>query len=74
VGSCGTFRIYKGRSFLDSEGIKWMEHKADNPHPPGAKVKNGGAIPPSPNMSSWQRDFNELNIGISLPLPYFKEV
>lgn len=50
MGSYGMFRIHRGKSFLDSVGIRWMEHKADHPHPPGAMVKNGEAIPASPNV------------------------
>jgi hypothetical protein len=35
-----------------SAGLKRAEREADN-LPPCAEVKNGGAIPPLPRMSSW---------------------
>jgi hypothetical protein len=36
-----------------SPGVKWPGHEADHSAPPNAKVKNGEAIPPLPQMSSW---------------------
>jgi hypothetical protein len=38
---------------VPSLGVKWPDHEADNSSLPGAKVKNHGAIPPLPDMSSW---------------------
>jgi hypothetical protein len=32
--------------------VKWLRHEADHSPQSSAKVKNGGAIPPLPNMSS----------------------
>jgi hypothetical protein len=37
-----------------SPGGKWPGHEADHSPPSFAEVKNGGAIPPLPHMSSWQ--------------------
>jgi hypothetical protein len=45
-----------------------MEHKADHPHPSGAKVKNVEDIPASPNMSACTA-FDELSTEITLSLP-----
>jgi hypothetical protein len=28
--------------------------EADHPPPPSAEAKNGGAVPPLPNMPSWR--------------------
>jgi hypothetical protein len=36
-----------------SPGVKWSEGKADHSPPSSAEVKNGGAIPSLPHMSSW---------------------
>jgi hypothetical protein len=36
-----------------SPGVKRQEHKADHSPPSGVEVKNDGAIPPLPHMSSW---------------------
>jgi hypothetical protein len=36
-----------------SPGIMWPGREADHPPPSSAEVKNGGAIPPVPHMSSW---------------------
>jgi hypothetical protein len=36
-----------------SLGVKWPGHEADHSPPSNAKVKNDGAIPPFPHMSSW---------------------
>jgi hypothetical protein len=35
------------------KGVKRPERKADHSHPSSAEVKNGGAIPSLPHMSSW---------------------
>jgi hypothetical protein len=37
-----------------SPGVKLPGREADNPPPSSAVVKNGGAIPPLPYMSSWR--------------------
>jgi hypothetical protein len=34
-------------------GVKWLGHEADHSPPCSAEVKNDGAIPPLPDMSSW---------------------
>jgi hypothetical protein len=39
-----------------SLGVKRLGRESDNSPPSSAEVKNGGAIPPLPNMSSWHRD------------------
>jgi hypothetical protein len=36
-----------------SPGVKRPGREADHSPPSSAEVKNGGAIPPLPNMSSW---------------------
>jgi hypothetical protein len=36
-----------------SLGVKQLGHEADHSPPSIAEVKNGGPIPPLPNMSSW---------------------
>jgi hypothetical protein len=36
-----------------STRVKWPELEADPSHPSSAEVKNAGAIPPLPHMSSW---------------------
>jgi hypothetical protein len=36
-----------------SPGVKWYGHEADHSPPSSVKVKNCGAIPPLPHMSSW---------------------
>jgi hypothetical protein len=33
--------------------VKWKGHEADHSPPFSGRVKNGGAIPPLPDMSSW---------------------
>jgi hypothetical protein len=35
-------------------GIKWPGPEADHSPPSSVEVKNGGAIPPLPHMSSWR--------------------
>jgi hypothetical protein len=34
------------------QGVKRPGHEADHSHPSSAEVKNGGVMPPLPNMSS----------------------
>jgi hypothetical protein len=34
-------------------GLKRQKREADHSPPSGAEIKKGGAIPPLPNMSSW---------------------
>jgi hypothetical protein len=41
---------YRGRF---PGGVKWPGHETDHLPPSNAEVKNGGAIPPLPHMSSW---------------------
>jgi hypothetical protein len=36
-----------------SQGVKQPGHEADNSSPSSAEIKNVGAIPPLPHMSSW---------------------
>jgi hypothetical protein len=36
-----------------SPGTNWQRREADHTPPSSAKVKNSGAIPPLPHMSSW---------------------
>jgi hypothetical protein len=36
-----------------SPGVKRLGREADHSPPSSAEVKNGGAIPPLPTMSSW---------------------
>jgi hypothetical protein len=36
-----------------SPGVKQLGHEGDHLPPSSAEVKNGGAIPPLPSMSSW---------------------
>jgi hypothetical protein len=38
-----------GKGILSSE-IKWQEHEADHSPPPGAAIKNSGAVPLLPHM------------------------
>jgi hypothetical protein len=40
-----------------SLGLKQQEHEADQSPPSIAKVKNGGAIPPLLDTSSWHGAF-----------------
>jgi hypothetical protein len=35
-------------------GVKQSGHEADHSLPSSAEVKNGGALPPLPHMSSWR--------------------
>jgi hypothetical protein len=37
-----------------SLGVKKLEHEVDHSPLSSAEIKNGGAIPPLPHMSSWQ--------------------
>jgi hypothetical protein len=39
-----------------SPGVKRPGHETDPSLPSNVKVKNGGAIPPLPHMSSWCSD------------------
>jgi hypothetical protein len=48
-----------------SLGVKHLGHEADYSPPFSAKVKNGGAIPPLPNTSSWRGAY--LSIWETLP-------
>jgi hypothetical protein len=36
-----------------SQGIKWQGCEMDHSPPSSVEVKNGGAIPPLPHMTSW---------------------
>jgi hypothetical protein len=38
---------------MDAGSCREAGHEANNSPPPGIEVKNGGAIPPLPNTSSW---------------------
>jgi hypothetical protein len=40
-------------SYPIGTGVKQSDSEAGHSHASSAKVKNGGAIPPSPEMSSW---------------------
>jgi hypothetical protein len=44
-----SYEIGTGGSFT---GVKELRREADKSHPSSAEVKNGGAIPPLPHMSS----------------------
>jgi hypothetical protein len=47
---CSTTQLLLGTL---SPGVKWQGHEADHSPPASAEFKNGEAIPPLPNMSSW---------------------
>jgi hypothetical protein len=38
-------------------GFKWLGRGADYSPPSSAEVKNGGALPPLPHMSSWHSTY-----------------
>jgi hypothetical protein len=54
-------RLCKGSTQPPTQGVpralswevKWPECEADHSPPSSAEVKNGGAIPPLPDISSW---------------------
>jgi hypothetical protein len=45
--------ISNGYRDIFSKGVKRQGREADHSPPSSAKVKNGGAVPPLPNISSW---------------------
>jgi hypothetical protein len=50
-----------------SLGVKRVKSEADHSPPSSAEVKNGGAIPPLPRMSSWHSGY-KLSTGKTLLL------
>jgi hypothetical protein len=42
-----------GPSIFRASGVKRPEGNADHSSPSSTEVKNGGALPPLPHMSSW---------------------
>jgi hypothetical protein len=49
--------LFHSRSFQNGQG-----READHSPPSNAEVKNGGAIPPLPNVSSWRGAYWKLRL------------